>query len=38
MVLVMLLFAAHNKKVAKKEAELEPGDALDEQIDYRYVF
>jgi len=38
MVLVMFLFTSHNKKVARKEAELEPGEALDEQIDYRYVF
>jgi hypothetical protein len=36
--LVMWKFARHNKKIEEKEKALAPGEELDDQVDYKYVF
>jgi hypothetical protein len=38
MLLVVFLFSRHNKKIDAKRARLGPGEVLDEQVDYKYVF
>lgn len=38
MLLVMFLFSRHNRRVEAKQAALSPGEILDEQVDYKYVF
>ncbi|EXJ94470.1 hypothetical protein A1O1_02866 [Capronia coronata CBS 617.96] len=38
MLLVIFLFIRHNKKIDRKLASLAPGEVLDDQIDYKYVY
>ncbi|KAH8654621.1 major facilitator superfamily domain-containing protein [Tricladium varicosporioides] len=38
MFLVMFLFSRHNKKIDEKIAALAPGEELDDQVDYKYVY
>lgn len=38
MCLVMVLFSRHNKMIEAKRAALSPGEELDEQVDYKYVY
>jgi hypothetical protein len=38
MILVMFIVWTHNKKIDRKQAALGPGEQLDDQIDYKYVW
>ena len=38
MFLVMFIFSKHNKNIEVKRAALGPGEELDKQVDYLYVF
>ncbi len=38
MAFVIIEFTRHNKKIEAKLAALAPGEQLDDQIDYKYVF
>ncbi|KAF4626967.1 hypothetical protein G7Y89_g11188 [Cudoniella acicularis] len=38
MFLAMFLFSQHNKKIDEKIAALAPGEELDDQVDYKYVY
>lgn len=38
MLLTIVLFVRHNKKIDEKKAALGPGEELDNQVDYKYVF
>lgn len=37
-VVVMIIFKRHNAMIDKKRAALAPGEELDSQVDYKYVF
>ncbi|KAK9425601.1 putative Major facilitator superfamily (MFS) profile domain-containing protein [Seiridium unicorne] len=38
MLLTMIIFIMHNKKIDRKIAALQPGEELDDQVDYKYVY
>lgn len=38
MLLTIFLCVTHNKKIDRKRAALEPGEELDDQVDYKYVY
>ncbi|KAH8646655.1 major facilitator superfamily domain-containing protein [Xylariales sp. PMI_506] len=38
MLVTMGIFIAHNKKIDKKRDALPPGEQLDDQVDYKYVY
>jgi len=38
MLLLMFLFSCHNKKIDAKMAALKPGEELDNQVDFKYVY
>lgn len=38
MLVVLVLFIRHNKKVDQKMATLGHGEELDDQVDYKYVY
>lgn len=38
MLLLMFVFSQHNKNIDRKIAALQPGQELDDQIDYKYIY
>lgn len=38
MLATMAIFIYHNKKVERKTAALQPGEELDDQVDYKFVY